>query len=150
MEVRQVEGDNGVQVPLSDDRVSLVTVVVPYTDPRLTLAALRHATAFSRSLSVRIRLIDVRTVPFPSDLGVPLVTRDFLEDRLRAVASLAPVPVSSEIVFARDRVDGFVRAMLRTSVVVIAVRRQWWPSAEKRLARALESAGFQVVVIETN
>src|SRR5437879_827819 len=57
-------------------------VVIPFTTPELTRAALRHAGVCS-DLDVHVALVDIQVVPFPCPLDQPPINREFSERRLQ-------------------------------------------------------------------
>jgi len=67
---------------MNDVTTGVLRVVVPYTTPDLTRAALRHA-GVCTDLDVRVRLVDIQIVPFPCPLNRPPINKDFSEERLR-------------------------------------------------------------------
>jgi hypothetical protein len=127
-----------------------LSIVVPYTTPELTLAALKHAGAFSNGLNATVRIIDAQVVPVHRPLGEPPVNREFQKNRLREIAEKAAMPVQVEIIYTRDRMECFRRMVDGRSLIVIASRTAgvpWWPTAEKKLARMLLRAGYDVVLV---
>jgi hypothetical protein len=122
-------------------------VFVPYTSPDLTRTALAEAAVLTRSLSPHITLFLVHVVPFPLPLDKPDVSAAFLERRLAAVVRDAGVEADIRIGFARDRDFGSEQILPPNSLVVMATRRRWWPTAEAKLARALARAGHSVALL---
>ena len=66
-------------------------MVIPYTTPELTRAALRHAEVCS-DLDVQISLVDIQVVPFPYPLDQPPINREFSEQRLRELLKQSGLP----------------------------------------------------------
>jgi len=127
-----------------------LSIVVPYTTPDLTIAALKHAAAFSKGLSATIRLIDAQLVPVQRPLSEPAVSREFSATRLQKIAEDARIPVQVEIIYTRDRMECFRRKVEAGSLMVVATGAAgmpWWPTAEKKLARSLLKAGYDVVLV---
>ena len=131
----------------SKAQVSELRVVVPYTTPDLTRAALSYVAALGGGLEANVRLIDVHVVPFPVPVTEPTVRVEFLDRRLHAAAEEFGLPVRMELVLSRDRLETFRKVLEPRSLVVIATRGWWWFSAERRLARSLSQAGHDVVVL---
>jgi hypothetical protein len=127
--------------------VSELPVVVPYTTPGLTRTALNHIAALGGELGANVRLIDAHVVPFPVPVAKPTVSVEFLDQRLYAAAEELRLPVRMELLLTRDRLDAFRKALEPGSLVVIATRGWWWFSAEKRLARSLSKAGYDVMLV---
>jgi hypothetical protein len=49
--------------------------------------------------------------------------------------------------YTRDWLDGFRHALPPRSLIVLATKHRWWPTREKRLARALLRAGHHVMLL---
>ena len=124
-----------------------LSIVVPYTTPELTIAALKHAASLSAGLNAAIRLIDAQVVPVQRLLSEPPVHREFSVKRLRGIAEQAGMPVQVELVYTRDRTECFRRMVEAGSLIVIAAGMPLWPTAEKKLARSLSKAGYDVVLV---
>src|SRR5436190_10551802 len=77
-------------------------VVIPHRSPEMTRAALKYAETLATDLNVWLRLIDVHVVPYGFPLDKPTVSPKYLTRRLRSVAEESAIPISPEIVFARD------------------------------------------------
>src|SRR5262245_49494320 len=124
-------------------------IVIPFRTPNLTRTALKYAATVANGLNARIRLIDVHVVPYGVPLEEPTANPRYLVRRLRELAEESPAPVSAEIVYARDWEQGLRRSMSPGSVVVMAIKRSWWRTSEKRLAARLRKVGHQVVWVES-
>ncbi len=122
-------------------------VFVPYTSPDLTRAALAEAAVLTRNLSAHITLFTLHVVPFPLPLDRPDVSAAVLEQRLAAVVQDAGVEADVRIGFARDRDFGSAQILPPNSLVVMATKKRWWPTAEVNLARALARAGHSVALL---
>jgi hypothetical protein len=123
-------------------------VIVPHRTPKLTKAALQYAATLADGLNVRLRLIDVHVVPYGVPLDEPTVDPKHLERRLRTIAQETDLPISAEVVYARDWEQGLRRSLRPGSVVLMAIHGSWWRTSEKRLAARLRKAGHQVVWVE--
>jgi hypothetical protein len=123
-------------------------VVIPHKAPQLTRAALKYAESIANDLNVRLRLIDVHVVPYGFPLDKPTVSPPYLARRLRSLARESTLSVSVEIVFARDWEQGLRRALGPGSLVLMAIKRSWWRTSEKRLAARLRKLGHQVIWVE--
>src|SRR6516165_6088260 len=66
---RVVNHEIGLRRP-PDMTTDVLWVVIPYTSPELTEAALRHAGACT-DLNVHVSLVDIQVVPFPCPLDHP-------------------------------------------------------------------------------
>jgi len=123
-------------------------LVVPYTTPELTRAALRHAAVCS-DLNVHISLVDIQVVPFPCSLDQPPINKEHSQRRLRELFSETGLPGGVTVVYTRDWLEGFRRTLEPKSLVVLATRKRWWPwpTREEKLARSLTKAGHQVMLL---
>ena len=131
-------------VPISAD----LQVVIPYRTARMTRAALKYAATFASDLNVRLKLIDVHVVPYGVPLDEPTVSPKYLMRRIRNLARESTLPASAEIVYARDWEQGLRRVLSPGSLVLMAIKRSWWRTSEKRLAARLRKLGHQVIWVE--
>ena len=123
-------------------------VVIPYKTSQLTRAALKYAAGLANDLNVRIRLIDVHVVPWGVPLDEPTVDPKYLTRRIRSLAQESTLPVSAEVVYARDWEQGLRRSLGPGSLVLMAIQRSWWRTSDKRLAARLRKLGHQVIWVE--
>ena len=124
-------------------------LVIPHRTPQLTRAALNYAAILANDLNVRVRLIDVHVVPYGVPLDEPTVDPNYLTRRIRNLARESTLPISAEIVYARDWEQGLRRALRPGSLVLMAIQRSWWRTSEKRLAARLRKVGHQVIWVES-
>jgi hypothetical protein len=134
----------------SDGEVGELEVVVPYRDPELTRAVLARSAALAAGLNVRISLIAVHTLPYPTDFVCPTAVHAFLVSQLVELSAGSPVPVDAQVVLARTREDGFRHALRAESTVLVGTRRHIWRTAEERLARSLAADGHKVVLLHVD
>lgn len=127
---------------------SKLNVSVVFTSVDATLGALKAARDLARSLGGHITLLVPQIVPYPLPLSNPPVQVDFNERRLRMIASGCRVETRVCICLCRDRVETLKSVLKPHSLVVVGSRKRWWPTAEKRLADKLRSAGHEVIVTE--
>jgi hypothetical protein len=125
-----------------------LSVCVPYTTSDLTRAALAAVGALTRNLGSHVSLVAVQVVPFPLPLNRPAIAPRLFEQELNAVARDIDVPVDAHVVIARDREMAFDRAIAPGSLVVLATRKRWWPTPQRRLARLLARGGHSVALLE--
>jgi hypothetical protein len=125
--------------------ISDLQLVVPYTTTQLTRTALKYAASLTDDLNARIRLIDVHVVPYGVSLDEPTVDPKHLAQRVRGLAQESALAVSAEVVYARDWEHGLRRALAPGSIVLMAIKRSWWRTSEKRLAARLRKIGHQVI-----
>ena len=123
-------------------------VVIPHKTPELTRAALQYAASFANDLNVQLRLVDVHVVPWGVPLDEPTVDPKYLTRRIRSLAQESALPVSAEVVYARDWEQGLRRSLAPGSLVLMAIQRSWWRTSEKRLAARLRKLGHQVIWVE--
>ena len=119
-------------------------VVVPFTTPGLTRAALAAAGKFSAGLAPVIRMVRTQVVPFPLDLESAPVSVGVLRQQFVPLAE--EFGAHLQICFAREPRAGLLHTISKDSVVVIAARRRWWRSREERLANWLRRCGCSVVL----
>jgi hypothetical protein len=118
---------------------SRLNLDVVFTTLEPTLAALKKAAD----------LVVPQIVPYPLPLKTPPVLIDFNERRFRVIASQCPVAMTVRIYLCRDSAETLAGVLKPDSIVLLGGRRKWWPTAEKRLARQLRSAGHDVIFAET-
>ena len=141
---------DSAQLPLSEieQRERPLELVVPYTNPALTVRALAAAVELARGFEAAVTLMAVYVVPYPSPLECQEGIRKRLEAELTAVARTSPVAIRVKLVFARDRTDAYLRLLRRQSLVVIGTKDRWWRTREERLARRLTAGGHSVAVVK--
>ena len=122
--------------------------MIPYRSPELTRAALKYAAGLADDLDVRLRLIDVHVVPYGVPLDEPTVDPKYLTRRIRNLARESTLPVSAEIVYARDWEQGLRRVLGPASLILVAIQRSWWNTSDKRFAARLRKLGHQVIWVE--
>src|SRR5947209_2745636 len=81
-------------------------IVIPYTTPELTRAALRHAGVCS-DLDVHVALVDVQVVPFPCPLDQPPISKEFSQLRLQQLLKESRLPGQASVLYTRDWLDAF-------------------------------------------
>jgi hypothetical protein len=123
----------------------LLDVVVPFTNPRQTVAALRAAFAFSEGLKARIRVVRVQVVPYPLDARHPHIPVSFLRRQLNALTR--GFDVDCEVRLAREFEQGLRSAIAARSITVMASKWRPWPSRVDRLAARLRKGGAPVFVV---
>ena len=123
-------------------------VVIPYKTPKLTAAALECAVSLGLDLDIRLRLVQVHVIPYVLPLDRPDVRPAHLKDNLRRIARKYDLPISPELVFARDWESGFRRTLRPHSVVLIPIQKAWWRTHDKRMAERIRKHGHQVIWVE--
>jgi len=137
--------DTTFEVSCQEQGEVRLDLVVPFTTPELTRAALAAANRLGAGLSSTIRLLKIQLIPYPLDLRDSPVPVEFLEAQLRKLPST--MATDCEIRFARDFEDGLRGALNEDSVVLLATKRRFWKTATERLAASLRRSGFQVVLV---
>jgi hypothetical protein len=120
-------------------------LVVPFTTPELTRAALDAANRMGAGLNPTIRLIRVQAVPYPLQLDQSPVYIEFLKEQIAKLPS--GLPVAGEIRLARSFEDGLLGTLGSGSIVILATPKRPWTTRNERLARALRRAGHMVVLV---
>src|ERR1019366_6334285 len=125
-------------------------VNVIFTDPQATVAALKTAGSLARDLGACIRVRAAIAVPYALPLDKPPVSVRFTERLLSDLVcrlELDTFEPSVHLYLCRDQVETLLQVLSPNSLVVISGRKHWWPTAERRMARALRSKGHRVVFI---
>jgi hypothetical protein len=130
----------------SDAAIGVLRIVIPYTTPELTMAALRHA-AVCTDLNVHVSLVDVQAIPFPCPLNQPPIDRGFSKLRLQDLFLKCGLPGTTSVVYTRDWLEGFRRVVERNSLVILATKKHWWRTREEKIAGALLKAGHHVMLL---
>src|SRR2546421_8507809 len=94
----------------SDITTGVLWMVIPYTTPELTRAALRHAGVCS-DLDVHVALVDIQVVPFPCPLDQPPINKEFSERRLHELFKESGLPGKAGVLYTRDWLEGFRRVL---------------------------------------
>ena len=124
---------------------SELDLVVPFTDPVLTRAAVAAADRLAHGLRATLRLVRVQLVPFPCDLDHPPVPLDFLHEQLTKFRSA--LPLQGEVCLARDFQQGLMTTLREDSTVVLASKKRPWKTRTERLAAALRRAGIRTILV---
>ena len=122
-------------------------VVIPFTGPETTSAALARAAQLTSGLDARVLLIAVHTLPYPVPFVCPSLVHAHLVEQLLELAAACTLTVQPQVVLSRDRMEGFQYAMQPGSTVLIASHRHFWRTQEEKLARALAEAGHKVALV---
>ncbi len=126
-------------------------VNVIFTKPQATAAALKTAESFAQGLGACIRLRAAIIVPWQLPLDQPPVSISFFEQVLRDLVDQqnADAPERTiHLYICRDWLETLIEVLRPDSVVVIGGRKHWWPTGEKRMARALRARGHRVVLVD--
>jgi len=145
-DARQASHEDIDQWRPSEMATGVLWIVIPYTKPELTRAALRHAAVCS-DLDVHVCLVDVQVVPFPCTLNQPPVDRKFSECRLNDLLKQSGLPGRGAVVYTRDWLEGFRKVLEQGSLIIIASKKRWWRTREEKLTRTLMKAGHDVMFL---
>src|SRR5215470_12336091 len=80
----------GIDTTSNGERVFPLNIIVIFTVPDATIAALKQAGQLAESLGGRIVLVVPQIVPYPLPLTSPPVSLDFQEKRFRVIAAESP------------------------------------------------------------
>jgi hypothetical protein len=119
-------------------------LVVPFTTPELTRAALEYAERLATGLDAAVRLVRVQVVPFPLPIDQSPVSLEFLT---RQMTSMGVGEGHIDLRFSRDFDAGVEGALTHDSVVVLASKRRPWPTRNERLAAKLRAKGHTVCLM---
>jgi hypothetical protein len=147
MAVRQeIQRESELTIVEQSPRATELDLVVPFTTPELTRAALDAANRMGAGLNAALRLIKVQVVPFPMDPDQSPVYTDFLTKQLEQFES-AVLPTTGEIRLARDFEEGLEGTLGRDSIVILATPKRPWKTHTERLAGSLRRRGHKVVLV---
>ena len=121
-------------------------LVIPFTTPRLTRAALEAADRMGAGLEAAVRVLKVQVVPYPLQVEQSPVVVDFLQAQLQKLHSA--LPVRAEILLTRDFDPALESALHKHSIVVLASPARPWRTRTERLADRLRRAGHTVVMVK--
>jgi hypothetical protein len=125
-------------------------VFVLFTSMNRTLKALEKASQLAQSLHTGIEILVVQTVPFALPLEAPPVSNEFLMRRLAEMTDRFPIQIMISAYLCRDPMVALKRILEHHCQVVMGVpKTRWWLTRDRRLARKLRRADFQVIIVET-
>ena len=125
---------------------SPVSVFVVATSPELLNSSLAAAKQLTKELGAQIEVLAPYVVPYPLDLSHPPVEPRFLEKKLLSENALLSEVEKVRILLCRDESEAVLGVLAPKSIVVLALRKQWWKTREDCLADARSNAGHQVVI----
>jgi hypothetical protein len=139
-------GDLGVELDSAAIRTD--TLYVVYTSIGETLAAVRIASGFAKSLAIPVTVIHFRTVPYALPVDAPCglspIQTEAFSEGLRTV----DCDVHVHVCLCRNERQAIPQAFRRQSLIVVGGRRHWWPTRSERMRRMLEAAGHFVVFVD--
>jgi hypothetical protein len=122
-------------------------IAVLFTGAETTAAALATAGRLAGDHGGVIRLIVVRTVPFPLPLTEPAVPVGFTTQQVLRLVSNAGASTRIELYLCRDRQEVLRTQLPSRSWIVIGGKLRWWPTGEQRLAQWLQETGRHVIFV---
>jgi hypothetical protein len=133
-----------VAIPIEriGEQTRQLDLVVPFTTPKLTRAALEEAQRLSTGLNAAIRVVRVQVVPYPLPIDQSPVYLGFLRQQVENLGS--ELELHADVRLARDFEPGLLSALNRDSVVVLASTKRPWPTRTERLAKKLRAKGYTV------
>jgi hypothetical protein len=123
-------------------------VALIFTSPQATIAALERTATLLSGLDARINLVAAQIVPYPLPVDNPPVSVEFNEQRLLQIARRSPIETVVHLCLCRNRFETLTSVLRPGSVLIIGGRKRWWLTWERKLARKLEYAGFQILLLE--
>jgi hypothetical protein len=120
--------------------------VVVHSDASITAAVLKRAANLVAGLNATILLLAVHTVPYPAPFNSASVSHAHLVAELADLAGQCELPVTSHVVMARYREEGFRFLLREESTVLVGTKQRPWPTREERLARLLAKDGHNVTL----
>ena len=126
-----------------------LSVFVIFTSTPQTLKALEKAAAIAKPFGAGIAVLAVQTVPFPLPLDRPPVPFEFIIKRFQEMAGEFPEKTKVFVYVCRDQMEALKRILPPNSSIVMGLRKRWWPTRDRRLAKKLGRAGHEVTLIET-
>jgi hypothetical protein len=124
-------------------------IVVPCTTFELSQAAMKVVADFAKHLRTATTMVAVQIVPYTLPLDNPPVCSAFYRRRLQEIVSDSPVPVTIELLLARDREIALKQFLTQPSLVLVVSKGERWrrKTPEERLACALRRAGHTVALV---
>ncbi len=143
----QIQKQPGPAIVEQAPQSAELDLVIPFTTPGLTRAAISAANRMGAGLNAALRLVRIQVVPFELDLNRPPVFIDFLKEQLTGFES--SLPIAGEVRLARDFEDGLKGTLGPDSVVILATKRRPWRTSTQRLSRSLRRSGYRTVLVGT-
>jgi hypothetical protein len=122
-------------------------VKVLFTTHDGTIAALKLASTLSAQLGRHAVVLLLYPVPYTLPLSWPAVSKEFLEQRIRALERETPSEITVRIYICRSPRRSLSRILPPRSLIVVGGRKRWWGSYEQRVARRLTRDGHEVIFV---
>ena len=81
-------------------------------------------------------------------LDEPPVPFEFVIRRLKETTENFPMLLGISAYLCRDPLVALKRVLSRNCLVVMGLRKRWWPTRDERLARKLRHAGYNLISVE--
>jgi hypothetical protein len=144
---QQIQKQPALAIVEQSPQAAELDIVIPFTTPELTRAAIDAANCMGAGLHAALRLVRVQVVPFELDLNRPPVFIEFLKEQLAGFESA--LPIAGEVRLARDFEDGLKSTLGADSVVILATKQRPWRTSTERLSRSLRRSGYRTVLVGT-
>jgi hypothetical protein len=125
-----------------------LSVFVVLTSLNWTLKALEKAREMARSLGANIAVLAIQVVPYPLSLDRPPVPMDFFVRRFEERACEFSERIKVSAYLCRDPLVALKRLLSPNCLVVMGIRKKWWPTRDERLAKKLRHAGYEIILVE--
>jgi len=142
---QQIQKPRALTIAEQPPQVAELDIVIPFTTPELTRAAIGAANCMGAGLHAALRLVRVQVVPFQLDLNRPPVFIDFLKEQLAGFES--ELPMTGEVRLARDFEDGLKGTLGPDSVVILATKKRPWITGTERLSKSLRRSGYRTILV---
>ena len=130
-----------------------LSINVVYTSPDTTIAAMRAAECFAGDLGGSIHIRAMIAAPRQLALDLAFTSVQFLKrlltDLVERMGAMGCEYVL-HVYVCRSRIETILRVLRPSSLLVIGGRRRFWPTAERRLAKAAISAGHSVAFVNAS
>ena len=101
-------------------------VKVLFTTHAGTIAALKLANTLSAQLGRHAVVLLLYPVPYTLPLSWPAVSKEFLEERIRALERESPSEITVRIYICRSSRQSLSRILPPRSLIVVGGRKRWW------------------------
>jgi hypothetical protein len=139
-------GIGRVELPIPEPEPEKVVTVISTSINGIT-KALEKAGELAKPIAAKIVVAAVQVVPYSLPLDRPPIPLDFVVGRCEAIASRIPEIVSVSVYLCRGLDEAFKQIIKPDGVVVMGIRKSWWPTPEERWARQLQRAGHDVIFV---
>jgi len=124
-------------------------IAIVFTSLSATVSAIEHTAALLQGLHFRMSLVWPQTVPSVLSLDEPAISTEFSKRVLLNLARLSPSISRVQLCFCRHRLEALASLISAQSPIVIGTRKSLWSLSEKKLARGLRRAGYNVLLIQS-